>query len=155
MSSQQNNPAAKISRDDKMDVYGTPDKYPHVATTYRVSEHWQAGAMTRSHPWLLELMPDAFVEIGADLAKEKNIANGDRVKVSTARGSIEVYALVTHRLKPMRGDGRWIHHVGIPWHYGYAGLATGDIANTLTPNAGDANTHIPEYKAFLCAVDKA
>jgi formate dehydrogenase major subunit len=155
MSTQQNNPIAKISRDKAVDVYGTPDQFPHVATTYRVSEHWQAGAMTRNLPWLVELMPDAFAEIGADLATEKGISNGDRIKIRTARGSIEVYALVTHRLQPLLVCGRWVHHVGIPWHYGYAGIAKGDIANTLTPNAGDANTHIPEYKTFLCAVEKA
>lgn len=151
MSSQQNNPAIKIWEPDKI---GTPDKFPIVATTYRVSEHWQAGAMTRNLPWLVELMPDAFVEIGRSLAQRLNIKNGDRVEVITARGSIEAYALVTERFQPFWVNGKMVDQIGIPWHWGYAGLAQGDSANVLTPHVGDANTMIPEYKAFLCDIRK-
>jgi formate dehydrogenase major subunit len=43
----------------------------------------------------------------------------------------------------------------MPWHYGWQGLATGAIANDLTHHVGDANTTIPEYKAFLVDIRKA
>ncbi|MFW6369063.1 MAG: molybdopterin dinucleotide binding domain-containing protein, partial [Myxococcota bacterium] len=99
--------------------------------------------------------PDAFVEMSRELAAEKGIRNGDKVKVKTARGEIEVYALVTARMKPFLVDGKEVHQVAIPYHFGFSGLGRGASANMLTPHAGDANTMIPEYKAFLCDVEKA
>jgi formate dehydrogenase-N alpha subunit len=145
-------PAAYVWDEGEFDRIGTPDAFPVVATTYRVSEHWQTGVMSRNMPWLVGLTPDAFAEIGTDLAREKGIVNGERVIVSSARGEIEVYALVTERFQPFFVGGKTVHQIGIPWHWGYAGLAQGDSANVLTPNVGDANTVIPEYKAFLCDV---
>jgi formate dehydrogenase major subunit len=154
MSGQQANPAIKLWHvlQPEGNPIGDADKYPIVATTYRVSEHWQAGAMTRNLPWLCEMVPDMFVEIGIDLARQINIKNGDRVIVETARGSVEAYALVTRRWHPFFCGNRVIHQIGLVWHFGYAGLARGDSANLLTPHVGDANTMIPEYKAFLCNV---
>ena len=154
LSAQQFNPAAYVWEDGEFDKLGDPKDFPVVATTYRVSEHWQTGAMSRNMPWLAALMPDAFVEIGAELARIRGIATGDRVLVRSARGEIEVYALVTERFEPFFVSGKIVHQVGVPWHYGYAGLATGASANVLTPNVGDANTVIPEFKAFLCDVQK-
>ena len=152
LSSTQLNPAVKVWRPQEQ---GTPDKYPYVATTYRVSEHWQAGAMTRNLPWLVELMPQMFVEIDEQLAAEKGIENGANVVVEGARGQVKAVAVVTKRLAPMLVDGKVVHHVGLPWHYGYMGRATGDSANLLTPYIGDANTTIPEYKAFLVNIRRA
>ncbi|PKM83292.1 MAG: formate dehydrogenase-N subunit alpha [Firmicutes bacterium HGW-Firmicutes-14] len=146
------NPVVKVWRPEEK---GTPDKFPIVATTYRLSEHWQAGAMTRNVPWLAELFPDMFVEMGEDLAKEKGIKNGDRVVVRSARGEIKCFAMVTKRFEVFNVDGRTVHHVGLPWHYGFQGITTGDIANKLTPHIGDGNTMIPEYKAFLVDVRRA
>ncbi len=151
-SSQMLNPVVKIWRKDQM---GTPDKFPIVATTYRVSEHWQAGAMTRNLPWLAEMMPAMFIEIGAELAKEKSINNGDEVIVTSARGEIKAFAMVTERFQAFEIDGKKIHQIGMPWHFGYQGIATGDIANKLTPHIGDGNTMMPEYKAFLVDVRRA
>jgi formate dehydrogenase major subunit len=153
-SSQQISPVVKIWDSAVFDKLGTPEEFPVVATTYRVSEHWQTGAMSRNMPWLVGLMPDAFCEMGVDLARSKGIENGDRVIVSSARGEVEVYALVTERFQPFFVQGRTVHQLGVAWHWGYSGLATGDSANVLTPNVGDANTMIPEYKAFLCDVRK-
>ena len=150
----QYNPCAQVWTDTEFDRYGTPDQFPIVATTYRVSEHWQTGAMSRNMPWLVGLVPDAFVEIGAALAKDMGIKNGDRVIVSSARGSIDVYALVTERFQPFFVEGQTVHEVGIPWHWGYAGIAPGDIANDLTASVGDANSAIPESKVFLCNIKK-
>ncbi len=150
---QQVNPAIKIWAADMNDI-GTPDKYPIVATTYRVVEHWQAGQMTRNLTWVSELMPDMFIELSRELAGEKGIKNGDRVTIKTARGQIGAYAVVTARFKPFKLNGKAHHQIGLPWHWGYSGLAVGDSANVLTPHVGDANTMIPEYKAFLCDVEK-
>ncbi len=154
MSGTQVSPAAYIGA-SAPNQRGTADKYPYVATTYRVVEHWQTGPMTRNLSWLCELQPDMFVEISEELAKEKGVTNGGKVIVESARGQFEAIAIVTKRLKPMNIDGKIIHEVGMPWHWGYSGLVTGPSANVLTPHVGDANTAIPEYKAFLCNVRKA
>jgi formate dehydrogenase-N alpha subunit len=153
MSAQQTNPVIKIWAGE-MDDIGTVEKFPIIATTYRVTEHWQAGQMTRNNPWLVELMPDMFVEMSKSLAQAKGVKNGDRVRVSTARGHIVAYAVVTSRFKPFRLNGKAYEQIGLPWHFGFKGLAKGDSANSLTPHVGDANTNIPEYKAFLCDVVK-
>jgi formate dehydrogenase major subunit len=153
-SSQQVTPAIELWTKSEYDKLGSPDEFPIVGTTYRVSEHWQTGAMSRNMPWLVGLMPSAFCEIGADLAKRRGIENGDKVMVASARGEIEVYALVTERLQPFFVDGRTIDQIGLPWHWGYSGLAKGASANVLTANVADPNTMIPEYKAFLCDVWK-
>ena len=153
-STMQSSPCAQVWQSTEFDRYGTPDAFPIVATTYRVSEHWQTGAMSRNMPWLVGLMPHAFVEIGTALAKREGIKNGDRVIVSSARGSIEVYALVTERFQPFFIEGRMIDEIGLPWHWGYAGIVPGDIANDLTASVGDANSQIPETKVFLCNIKR-
>ncbi|MCL4465556.1 MAG: formate dehydrogenase, partial [Chloroflexi bacterium] len=146
------NPASRIWRPDEQ---GKSDKFPIVGTTYRLSEHMQAGAMSRNLPWLAELMPELFVEMGTDLAKEKGIKSGDPVVIVTARGKVSAVALVTERFRPFSVGGKIVHEIGVPWHFGYAGMITGDSANLLTPHVGDANTMMPEYKAFLCDIQKA
>jgi formate dehydrogenase major subunit len=150
LSKVQCNPVVKLPKNVTSDTA----KFPYVGTTYRVTEHWQAGAMTRSLPWLVELVPDMFVELSETLAKQKGIRQGDKVRVTTERGSIEATALVTARLKPFDVGGKPVEQVGMPWHFGYAGLATGDSGNVLTPSVGCANTGIPEFKAFLCNIEK-
>jgi formate dehydrogenase major subunit len=96
-----------------------------------------------------------FLEIGEELAQEKGINNGDQVIVRSARGQIQMVAMVTKRWKPFQVNGTKVHQVGMPWHYGWQGLATGDVANDLTAHVGDGNTMIPEYKVFLVDVRKA
>ncbi|MFC1935484.1 formate dehydrogenase-N subunit alpha, partial [Chloroflexota bacterium] len=154
LSGTQSSPAIKIWASE-MDFKGDPNQFPIVATTYRVSEHWQSGQMTRNLPWLVELMPEMFVELSEELAREKDIENGGRVIVETARGQVEGVAIVTKRFKPFQINGREVHQIGMPWHWGYTGISKGDSANMLTPHVGDANTMIPEYKAFLCNIRKA
>jgi formate dehydrogenase major subunit len=150
-SSTQNNPAIVVWRPDEI---GTPDEYPVVCTTYRVTEHWQAGQMTRNLPWLVELMPQMFVEMSEELAAELGIKNSEWVTVESKRGSIQGVAIVTKRFKPFRLNGKTVHQIGLPWHWGYQGLCVGDSANKLSPHVGDANTMIPEFKAFLVRVKK-
>jgi len=104
----------------------------------------------------MELQPNVFVEMSEELAKLKGIANGERVKVSSARGALECTAIVTKRFKPFKIGYATVHQVGIPWHYGWRWPETGteESANLLTPSAGDANTRIPETKAFMVNVAK-
>jgi len=150
----QKNPAAYVYP-GKSGEFAEPDLYPIVCSTYRVSEHWQAGAMTRSLPWLNELFPELFVEMSEELAAAKGIANGDLVKIWNPRGKVVAKACVTKRLKALQVNGKMVEMVGLPWHWGYCGLCSGDSANILTPHVGDANTRIPEFKSFLVDVKKA
>lgn len=129
-------------------------EYPYICTTYRVTEHWQSGIMTRNAPWLNEMMPDMFAEISPGLAAKIGVSNGEEMLVSTKRGEIKVIACVTPRMKPLVVNGQEIEIVGMPWHWGYSGMSNGAVANDLTAYVGDANTMIPEYKAFLCNVRK-
>jgi len=130
-------------------------KYKIAATTYRLTEHWHTGAMSRNLPWPCELQPEPFVEMSEELAAEKGINNGDYVIVSSARGSITLKACVTKRFKPFNINGTKVHQVGIIWHWGYQGLSTGPSGNVLVPHIGDANTRIQESKAFLVDIKKA
>ncbi len=131
-------------------------RYPYVCTTYRVSEHWQTGLLTRPQPWLLELQPQVFVEISEELAALKQIKNGERVVVSTARGSLECTAVVTKRFKPLKIAGTTVHQMGIPYNFGWRWPETGkeESANLLTPSTGDPNTRIPETKTFMANIAK-
>jgi len=147
------NPAARVFPDD-LAAMGKVADFPYVATTYRLTEHF--------HYWTKHvelnaiLQPEQFVEIGEALAGELGIANGARVKVSSNRGYIKAVALVTKRIKALQVDGKTMHHVGIPIHWGFVGLAKpGFLANTLTPSVGDGNTQTPEFKSFLVKVEKA
>jgi anaerobic selenocysteine-containing dehydrogenase len=148
------NPAVVIN-DGDFNKKGFKVDFPIVATTYRVEAHWQSGSMTRNQEWLSEIARYMFVEISEELAKEKGIKNKDKVIVTSARGEINAYAMVTKRYKPFTVRGKKVHQLGMPWNFGFKGYATGDIANRLTPHIGDANTMIPEYKAFLCDIRRA
>jgi len=150
------NPASKVYKGemDKRAASGGAE-FPIVCSTYRVTEHWQTGVMTRHCPWLLELQPQMFVEMSEELAKEKGIKAGEVVEVSSARGKVLAVAIPTKRYKPMNVMGKKVHAVGIPWCFGWKTPNAGDSANLLTPNVGDANTAIPETKTFLVDVKKA
>jgi formate dehydrogenase-N alpha subunit len=152
MSMQQNNPAVVVW---ETTIKGTAADYPIVATTHRLVEHLHTGAITRRLTWLIELMPEMFIEMSQELAAEKGIASGDITIVESARGSITGKAVVTARLKPYQVNGTTVHCISLPWHWGYMGLSTGDSANLLSPRIGDPNTGIPEFRAFLCDVHRA
>lgn len=146
------NPAARVFAGD-LEHMGEVDEYPYVATTYRLTEHF--------HFWTKHvrinavLQPEQFVEIGEALAGEIGIAAGDRVRVTSKRGAIIAKAVVTKRLGPLNVEGRTVHQVGLPIHWGFKGLARpGYLTNTLTPFVGDANTNTPEFKAFLVNVER-
>lgn len=129
--------------------------FPYVLTTYRLTEHHLSGVMSRWLPWLAELQPELFVEISPELAGEKGIGNTNLVRVMTPRGEIIAKALVTGRMRPMQVAGKTVHHVGLPWHWGYQGLVTGAVTNDLSLLVGDPNVTIHEAKAFVCNLEKA
>jgi len=122
--------------------------YPIVACTFRVTEMYLSGPMSRFNSWLNELMPAMFVEISPELAAEKGIEHGGWLTVHSARGSIEARAMVTRRLRPLQIDGKQVHQIGIPFHWGFAGEAVGDIANDLVALSAEPNVSIQEDKAF-------
>jgi len=155
MSSQRINPVIRIFEGGP-DTFATCDpRYPFVCTTYRVTEHWQTGVLTRWLPWLVEAEPQIFCEISRELAKLRGIGNGDKVVVETSRGKVEATAIVTLRLKPFVIAGQTVHLIGLPYHYGWIHPKDGgDSANLLTPTVGDPNTMIPESKAFMANVKK-
>jgi formate dehydrogenase major subunit len=158
MSKQRINPTVKLFGGKEDAFFSCDVRYPYVATTYRVSEHWQTGVMTRHQPWQLEMQPQVFVEMSEELAKEKGIGNGDKAIVTSARGELWAVAMVTNRFKPFKVGGSTIHQVGLPWHFGWQfpeDGSGGESANLLTPTIGDANTMIPETKAFMVNVRKA
>ena len=139
------------------DVYGKKEDFPIVCTTYRLTEHFHYWTQHQHDGVLNELQPGFFVEIPEGLANQKGITNGSKVKVTSARGSIEGTAMVTKRLYPLKIDGKEAWQIGFPIHWGYAGdpKHTGPLANLLTPSAMDPNTWTPEFKAFLVRVEKA
>jgi formate dehydrogenase major subunit len=131
---------------------GGDPRYPLVATTYRLTEHHTAGGMSRNLPWLAELQPEMFAEIDPQLAADRGIEDGGWMTIVTERAEIEARALVTDRMRPLRIDGRVLHQVGLPYHWGYSGKVRGDSANDLGVLSGDPNVSIQESKAFTCDV---
>jgi formate dehydrogenase major subunit len=126
--------------------------YPFVFTTYRLTEHHTAGGMSRTLGYLSELQPEMFCEVSPALARLRGLVNGGWATIVTSRAAIEARVLVTDRMRPLRVAGQVVHQVGLPYHWGSNGLATGDGANDLLPIVGDPNVHIMESKANTCDV---
>ena len=131
-------------------------RYPFVCTTYRLTEQWQTGTMTRQSSWLLEAEPQVYTEIDPELAKAKGIKNGEMVRISSPRGSMTAVAMVTERIRPFMSNGKKVHMVGLSWQYGWLTPKDGgDSANLLSLAVGDPNVGIPETKAFMVNIEKA
>lgn len=147
------NPAARVFKGD-LEAFGKKEEFPYAATTYRLTEHhhfWTKHARSNA-----VTQPAAFVEIGEDLAREKGIKQGDRVRVKSNRGEVVAACVVTKRMRALQVDGKPVHTVGIPIHWGFKGVTqNGYLANSLTPFVGDANSQTPEFKAFLVNLEKA
>ena len=153
---QQSNPIAKTWNVDGNPYHQVADpNYPYVISTYRLTEHHLSGTMSRWLPWLAELMPELFCEISPELAAEKGIQNADTVTIKTARGQINARVLVTRRMQPFNINGKTIHEVGVPWHWGWQGVAEGDVTNNLSALVADPNVTIHEGKVFTCNIEKA
>ena len=153
---QDKNPLTKYwpAEGNELITPGDPN-FPYVITTYRLTEHHLSGVMTRWLPWLSELQPELFIEMSEELARDRGIGNTDWVRITTPRGSIRAKALVTRRLRPLVIDGNVVHCVGMPFHWGYMGVVTGEATNDLTSLVGDPNVSIHEGKAFMCDIEPA
>jgi len=145
------NPVVRVFKCD-MEQFGDAKEFPYAATSYRLTEHfhfWTKHAQLNA-----SMQPEFFVEISEQLAKEKSIANGGWVRVWSKRGSVKAKAVVTKRIQPLICDGKTVHVVGIPLHWGFMGeTKKGFGPNSLTPYVGDANIETPEYKAFLVDIE--
>ncbi len=145
------NPAARVLGND-WSVFGDASEFPIVATTYRLTEHFHYW--TKNVQINAVLQPESFVEMSEELAKEKGIANGQKVRIWSHRGEVKAVAMVTKRLKPLTVDGKTVHYVGIPLHFGFIGQTKpASPVNSLTPPVADANAQTPEFKAFLVNVE--
>ena len=156
---QNTNPVVKKYTSD-MDKYGTPDQgFTVICTTYRLTEHYHYW--TKNNPMNVQLVPQMFVEIPVELAADLGIKGGEKVKVSSARGTYIAKAMVTRRIKPMTIDGKKVYQIGIPIHQGYrgiqedAGKESKTLANLLSPTVTDPNAYTPEFKGFLVKLEKA
>jgi formate dehydrogenase major subunit len=156
---QQRNPVRQVipfkhpaNRMQPSDGQAGSDVFPYVATTYRLTEHHTAGGMSRWLPYLAELQPEFFCEVSPELAAERGLEHLGWATIVTARNAIEARVLVTDRMTPLTVNGRRLHQVGLPYHWGGAGYSTGDSANDLTAMSLDPNVHIQEVKAFACDI---
>ncbi len=145
------NPVARLFGND-LEVFGDASEFPIVATTYRLTEHFHYW--TKNVQINAVLQPESFVEMSEELAKEKGISRGQMVRIWSHRGEVKAVAMPTKRLKPLQIDGKTVHYVGIPLHFGFIGLTKkASPVNSLTPPVGDANAQTPEFKAFLVDIE--
>ena len=150
---QQANPVASSKKRSGNEYASSPDeRFPHVLTTYRLTEHHTGGGMSRTLSHLAELQPEMFCEISVDMARQLAITPGEWVTIVTPRGAVEAHALVTPRVQTLEIEGRVIFQVGLPFHWGYCGLVSGDIGNDLVAISEEPNVRIMEAKGLLCNV---
>ena len=117
------------------------EEFPFVLNTGRLLEHWHTGSMTRRSYALDTIAPEAHVYLNPDDAAEMGIADGDYVRVTSRRGSIELAAKLSHRDTP----GTCF----IPFHFREA------AANVLTIDEIDPTGKIPEFKFCAVKVERA
>jgi formate dehydrogenase major subunit len=144
---------------DADDKFGTvKEGFDVVCTTFRLTEHYHYW--TKNNPMNVQLVPEPFIEMAAEMADEMGIRGGEHVKISSARGDYIAKAMVTKRIKPMMIDGKKTYQIGIPFHWGYRGIAEDEgktartLVNALSHTAVDPNAHTPEFKGFLVKVEK-
>ena len=139
-----------FTRDENRFAPPGDTRFPFVLTTYRLTEHHTAGGMSRFLSHLAELQPEMFAEISPELAAELKIENGAYVCIVSLRGAVEARTLVTRRIRPLHLNGRTVHQIAVPFHFGSAGSVHGDAANDLIPISGEPNVTIMETKAVGC-----
>jgi formate dehydrogenase major subunit len=155
---QPNNPVVK-KLTTAADKFGTPDQFPVVCTTYRLTEQYHYW--TKNNPMNTQLIPEAFIEMSVEHAKELGISGSEKIKITSARGTYIAKAFVTRRIKPMQIDGKTVHQIGIPIHQGFRGIDEDEgrnartPVNLLSPTVIDPNAYTPEFKGFLVKVEKA
>jgi formate dehydrogenase major subunit len=148
------NPAAqKKERPDNSYANSPGDaRFPYVLTTYRLTEHHTAGGMTRTLSHLAELQPELFTEVSPQLAEEAGLEHGGWSTITSPRGIVEARVLVTRRMHSLWVDGRRLHQVGLPYHWGYRGRVKGDVVNDLVAISEEPNVRIMESKALVCNI---
>jgi formate dehydrogenase major subunit len=141
------NPVSRVFKND-LQQFGDAKEFPYAGTSYRLTEHFHFW--TKHVRFNAVMQPEFFVEISEQLAAEKGIKSGHWVQVWSKRGSVKAKAVVTKRISTLMCDGKPVHVIGIPLHWGFIGeTKEGFGPNSLTPFVGDANSDTPEYKAFL------
>src|SRR5581483_4643345 len=148
------NPPAdrKIRPDNPYAKFGD-DRYPFALTTYRLTEHHTAGGMSRTLPHLAELQPELFCEVSPELAAERALEHGHYATITTPRAVVEARVLVTRRMRPLWVEGRTIHQIGLPYHWGYEGIVKGGGRNGLRVISEGPNVRIMETKALICDIE--
>jgi formate dehydrogenase major subunit len=141
-----------FTRDENRFAPPGDPRFPYVLTTYRLTEHHTGGGMSRFLSYLSELQPEMFAELSPELAQELKIGNGDYICLVSLRGAIEARALVSRRLRPMKLNGKTVHQVAVPFHFGAAGPLRGNAANNLVAISGEPNVTIMESKALTCNI---
>jgi len=117
------------------------EEYPLLLTTGRVLEHWHTGTMTRRSRALHALYPTGVIEVNERDAAHIGIADGDKVRVTSRRGSVQLGASVAEKVRPGT--------VFMAFHFEEA------AANLLTIDALDPIAKIPEFKVCAVKVEKA
>jgi formate dehydrogenase major subunit len=148
---QESNPARQCFR-RRWNEHNERADFPYVFTTYRLTEHHTAGGMSRFVPYLSELQPAMFCEVSPELARERGLEHGAWATVFTSRAEVEARVIVTERMAPVAVDGRVVHQIGLPYHWGTRGLTKGDAANDLLEAVLDPNVHIQESKVATCDI---
>jgi formate dehydrogenase major subunit len=148
------NPAAdRKERPDNPYARPGDERFPYVLTTYRLTEHHTAGGMSRQLAHLSELQPELFCEVSPELAGEIGLQHADWATITTPRAVIEARVMVTKRMRPLWVEGRTVHQIGLPYHWGYNGAATGDVVNDLLVISEEPNVRIMETKALVCDIE--
>ena len=151
---QQDNPAAdkKARADNQYATSPADPRFPYVLTTYRLTEHHTAGGMSRTLPHLAELQPELFTEVSPELAAQLGLQHGEFATITTPRAEVEARVLITPRIRPLQIDGKTVHQVGLPYHWGYRGRSKGDVVNDLLVISEEPNVRIMETKALVCNI---
>ncbi len=152
---QQSNPVSQaLNRTDNPLNAALDPKYPHVVTTYRLTEHHTSGGMSRWVSWLSELQPELFAEIDPQLAAQQELTSGDWATIETSRGELEARVLVTERMTALTINGKTLHQIGLPYHWGSKGIVTGDTVNNMVALTTEPNARIHEAKTFTANLRK-
>ena len=147
-----NPPAQKKERADNPYGYLFDHRFPYVLTTYRLTEHHTAGGMSRTLSHLAELQPELFCEVSPQLAAQCELKHGEYATITTPRGIVEARVMITYRMRPFMVEGKQVHQVGMPYHWGRRGLAKGDAVNDLLAISEEPNVRIMETKALICDI---
>ena len=148
------NPAAqRKQRTDNQYAHLADERFPYVLTTYRLTEHHTAGGMSRQLSHLAELQPELFCEVSPELAGAAGLEHGEYATITTPRGIVQARVLMTPRMRPLWVQGRTVHQVGLPYHWGYRGVVKGDVVNDLLAISEEPNVRIMETKALVCDIE--